>query len=258
MDYELNQKRVNFERDGFIIEKDLIDKERIENIHNEAKLIFSIQIERIGLNEPWTFYDGMKALYEHNFETFKNCGKQVQHLISLHDLSLNYCIIETAKKVCGLRFPNICTRPVLMFNSKELASNKAYHTTPLHQDIASMQGSKNSIVAWTPLIEMDDTHGFLKAIPGSHKEGLVSDDINDFGFGEVTDTDYTESNFVEVKLTMGDVILFDAHLIHKSGDVKHGRIRWSAHFRYNDLLEPTFIERGYPHPYIYKPVQLEK
>jgi hypothetical protein len=41
--------------------------------------------------------------------------------------------------------------------------------------------------------------------------------------------------------------------IHRSGENTSNSIRWSCHFRYNNLCEPTFIQRGFPHSYIYKP-----
>ena len=46
---------------------------------------------------------------------------------------------------------------------------------------------------------------------------------------------------------------FSAFLIHQSGNNITNNIRWSVQLRYNNLDEPTFIERGYPMAYIYKP-----
>jgi len=43
-------------------------------------------------------------------------------------------------------------------------------------------------------------------------------------------------------------------LAHKSGDILNDSIRWSCHFRYTDMLEQDFINRGFPNPYTYKPV----
>ena len=48
-------------------------------------------------------------------------------------------------------------------------------------------------------------------------------------------------------------LFFSSLLVHQSGTNMSSSIRWSCHFRYNNLLEPTFIARGYPHPYLYRP-----
>ena len=58
---------------------------------------------------------------------------------------------------------------------------------------------------------------------------------------------------VEVK--QGDALFFSSFLVHRSGDNVTDAIRWSCHFRYNDLAENTFIERKYPNPYTYAPQQ---
>ena len=51
----------------------------------------------------------------------------------------------------------------------------------------------------------------------------------------------------------GDLLAFSAFLVHRSGTNSTESIRWSCHFRYNDLAEATFVERGYPHAYVIIP-----
>jgi len=46
---------------------------------------------------------------------------------------------------------------------------------------------------------------------------------------------------------------FSTLLVHRSGNNVTESIRWSCHFRYNNLLDKSFIQRGYPHPFTYKP-----
>lgn len=42
-------------------------------------------------------------------------------------------------------------------------------------------------------------------------------------------------------------------LLHRSGINSTPSIRWSCHFRYNNLAESTFVQRGYPHSFLSKP-----
>jgi ectoine hydroxylase-related dioxygenase (phytanoyl-CoA dioxygenase family) len=58
---------------------------------------------------------------------------------------------------------------------------------------------------------------------------------------------------VPVEVERGDALFFSTLLLHSSGTNVREAIRWSCHFRYNNLLEPTFIDRGFPHPYVYRP-----
>ena len=62
------------------------------------------------------FERGMGELFDADLQTFTNCGKQAQHLISLHRLSLDERVVRAIVDL-GLEFPNISTRPVLYFNS---------------------------------------------------------------------------------------------------------------------------------------------
>jgi ectoine hydroxylase-related dioxygenase (phytanoyl-CoA dioxygenase family) len=64
---------------------------------------------------------------------------------------------------------------------------------------------------------------------------------------------FSDDDFVPVETEQGDALFFSAFLVHRSGTNVTNSIRWSCHFRYNNLDETTFVERGYPHNYIYKP-----
>ena len=72
------------------------------------------------------------------------------------------------------------------------------------------------------------------------------------GYGKAEDLPEL-SPAVPIEVEVGDALFFSAFLLHQSGTNVTDSIRWSCHFRYNNLQEPTFIDRGFPHPYIYRP-----
>lgn len=247
-----------FWTNGYKIIKNFYDANVIESIRLEAKYIFAEQMFKLNLInnkddilDEMIFEKGMKDLFQINYNTFLSCGKQCQHLISLHQISLDNKVIELIKSL-GLKRPIISTRPVLFTNSKEIAKNSVNHTVPPHQDWSSMQGSINSVIVWVPLMEMNKEIGPIDVIPQSHKNGLLLDKKEN-SFGIIDNLDY--SKFISLDgLKPGDIVVFSSFLIHKSGDNITNSIRWSCHFRYNDLDDESFIERGYPHAYIYKPI----
>jgi len=250
--------RENFNQNGYHLEKDFFDRERIRNIKEEAIKIFKNIFIAKGYLKSDSCLDSnmafhlMKKLFNEDFIQFSNCGKQIQHLISLHSLSISDKVISTLNKL-GIKNPVISTRPVLFFNHKDLAKDRIYHTMDYHQDWKSMQGSINSIVLWLPLMNISKLEGALKIVPGSHKKGLRNFEI-DNGFGMVSIESDEMSNVIDVEVNEGDALFFSSFLIHSSGENSSNYPRWSAHFRYNDLDDPTFIKRGYPHAYIYKPI----
>jgi ectoine hydroxylase-related dioxygenase (phytanoyl-CoA dioxygenase family) len=243
-----------YKKYGFLIIRNLFDKEQIQNITNQAQNIYKTQMMKLNLISSLNinnqeFEDNIKILFKNNFDTFLNCGKQCQHIIDLWKLSLDDKIINIIKFL-GIKNPNISTRPVLFSNSKYISKTDMNHTVPPHQDWASMQGSINSIVCWIPLVDINQNLGSIALVPASHKLGLLSNEKKD-SFGLVDN--FNDDDFKSCDVKQGDAIFFSSFLVHKSGDNITSNIRWSTHFRYNDLDEKTFVENGYPHAYIYKP-----
>lgn len=142
----------------------------------------------------------------------------------------------------------------MYFNHPKLAKEKVYHKVDAHQDWRSMQGSLNSIVIWIPLTDINRELGALQILPESHMQGLRTTKMQG-GFGMVSLTEEEKNQLITVEVEAGDVLLFSSFLIHQSGENVSNKPRWSCHFRYNDLDEPTFITRKYAHAYIYKPVE---
>jgi ectoine hydroxylase-related dioxygenase (phytanoyl-CoA dioxygenase family) len=249
-----------YRKSGFIHLRNFFRKEDIKKIYDEAKSVFYKQfVEMNYTNKTYTqlldqeFNHFLFKLFEDDNERIINCGKQVQHLISLHQLALNKKILLLLNEV-GITSPVISTRPVLFFNHPNLAKTKVYHTVDSHQDWRSMQGSLDSVVIWIPLRNISKELGALEILPSSHLHGLRTDYIEN-GFGMVNLSNEEKLNLVSVEVEAGDILLFSSFLIHQSGINITNEPRWSCHFRYNNLDERTFIERKYAHAYIYKPLE---
>lgn len=253
----MNDEHKQFLKQGFLHLRGFFSPARIQNIQEETKAVFVNQMNRVGIdtdfdwNDEVRFCKAMAALFNADMEAFINCGKQVQHSMNLHRLALDHSIEELLLDH-GLSRPNICTRPVLYFNHPSLAKEKVYHTVFSHQDWRSMQGSLDSVVIWCPLIDIDVSMGALKIVPGSHKAGLLTESV-EAGFGKVSEASFKPEDWLDVEVEQGDLLLFNSFLVHQSGDNVTDRIRWSCHFRYNNLDEQTFIERKYHHNYVYHP-----
>ena len=245
----------DYNENGFLLCRSFFPQDEIARVHAEAKEIFLAQMRRHGFGPPAiddeaAFDAAMVRLFDQDLQTFTNCGKQAQHLISLHRLSLEQRIIQMLNQL-GLEFPNISTRPLLYFNAKRLAKKEVYWRLDVHQDWRSMQGSLDSIVVWVPLIDIDSKLGALEVVPDSHRRGLLEAGMVD-GYGHLRE-EIDPGSFISVEVKRGDALFFSSLLLHRSGTNVTESIRWSCHFRYNNLAEATFIERGFPHPYLYRP-----
>lgn len=249
----------SYREQGYLLCKGLFAADEVERVHAEAKEIFAAQMQRYDLLPPnkddeAEFAAAMFKLFELDLPAFTNCGKQAQHMISLHRLSLDKRIVAQLRAL-GLDTPNISTRPVLYFNHERLAQKEVYWRLRLHQDWRSIQGSLDSVVVWLPLVDIDRNLGALEIIPGSHRWGLLAADLID-GYGHIVSEVAAQldlSALRSVELEQGDALFFSTFLVHQSGTNVTDAIRWSCHFRYNNLSEPTFVARGFPHPYLYRP-----
>jgi phytanoyl-CoA hydroxylase len=248
----------SFNENGFVHLKGFFKKEELNTILIEAKEVFYNQFLKLNLtDQKFTdlslseFDNLLYELFDKDMQAFTNCGKQVQHLMSLHSLSLKSEVKALLNEV-GVLKPVISTRPVMFFNHKHLSKERVYYYVDSHQDWRSMQGSLNSVVLWVPLMAIIKDLGALGIVPKSHKKGLVTSNVG-HGFGYVNLSEDDKYHEINIELELGDALLFSSFLIHRSGENVTDTPRWSCHFRYNDLSEKTFIQRGYPHPYIYRP-----
>lgn len=248
-----------FKENGFILIKNFFESNDITYLLSKAKEIFQIQFNHFGFPNYFTssqkmnddlFKSNMIRLFKEQPEVFKNCGKLIQTgLIELYKLATHNKLLNRIELLELLQYPNMCTRPVLFFNHPELAASPEYYMTPKHQDWPSMQASQNSLVVWIPLVDVNKENGSIILYPGSHKQGVLPfKSVGGFGTVEY------EGESIQPEMKVGDIAIFSTKLVHESGPILNDTIRWSCHFRYTDMLEQDFIERGYPNPYVYKPV----
>lgn len=242
------------QEEGYIILRNFFPKEKINRVKESAQRVFQIQFDKRKYTEG--FKENMVRLFKEDEEVFINCGKTIQQgLIELYSLAIDDKLLYELRNL-GIAVPNLCTRPVLFFNHPDLAKSEVYYKTPLHQDWPSMQSSSDSLVVWIPLLDVDSENGSIIIYPKSHLLGDLSDSVVG-GFATISDLNKFDSfglQPVQPNVESGDIVIFSTFLAHKSGDISNDSIRWSCHFRYTNLLDKDFIERGFPNPYVYKPI----
>lgn len=245
-----------FRQEGFLLLRNFLDKSVVENIYREAREIFAVQIKRVtgrvvDINNRDEFESAMFEFFEKDFTAFRNTGVTVQHSLSLHRFGVSDKIINLLKEV-GIEQPVVGARPAMQFNSRFLSKDGSKHwKLDAHQDWRTGQGSLDSTVIWFPMVDAGAELGALQVIPGSHKVGLLASSTSGYQ-GGIT-ADLKDEDFVQTEFQVGDLLIFSAFLVHQSGNNTTRNIRWSVQLRFNNLAEPTFIERGYPMAYIYKP-----
>ena len=65
-----------FKKNGFIVEKDFLDKNYLLEMLEVMQKVFSIQIKELYDGDSYENIDeGMRALFHQDYRVFKNCGK---------------------------------------------------------------------------------------------------------------------------------------------------------------------------------------
>lgn len=245
----LNYELEKFRNDGLVVYRNFFDRELITKLRSKSESIFQIQFDHFGYRGDYK--ENMISLFNEHIDVFINCGKQIQQgLVELYKLSINDKLLDKLKEL-GLEFVNMSTRPVLYFNHPKLAKEEHYYKTPIHQDWPSIQSSSDSLVVWVPLVDVTPDNGAVIFYPKTHKLGCLPNEVEG-GFAKVKFDREGYEKF-QPSMLIGDIVIFSTLLVHESGDIKDESIRWSCHFRYNNLLDKDFINRGFPNPYIYKP-----
>ena len=245
-----------YNKNGVVVIKSILDRSLLEDIKLEVQNIFVKAFLKnnilFDLKDENSFNMAIYKLFEISFNDFLGCAKAAQHILNMSNFASSSIIKEILNKL-GLEHPLICVKPIIFFNSRHLAKEEAHFKTPAHQDWRSMQGSLNSIVLWIPLIDINSELGPVEFIKKSHLNELKKTKNGNL-FQNIKIDKNLEKKFVSIPVEKGDLVIFSSFTIHRSGNNISEGIRWSMHFRYNDLNENSFIERGFPHPYkVYHP-----
>lgn len=245
----------DFHRDGYVIARQVIPANDVDELMQEFRDIFRLQMTRhgiVGKAVAGGDFDGALArLFDLSMASYLGAARLTQYLPSLHRLGAGGPLLDLMKQL-GIDRPVISTRPVVHIVSDALVVPGGYHRTPPHQDWRSVQGSIDAVTAWLPLVPVASGQNTLEVIPGSHSNGLLRTKPHAFGT-EVEPGRFGDGDFVPIDAEPGDVVLFSMFLVHRTGQGRGGGVRWAVSYRYNNLDEPSFADRDFPNPYIYKP-----
>jgi hypothetical protein len=245
-----------YRRDGYLVLKKQIPLAALKACLEEVCAVFNGMARQWSPSTPeahdlTSLTRVMTAIFECDPALFMAAGKLAQHTIALHRLGCDEAMLGPLREA-GLQMPAISTRPVIFIIHDALKVPGGYHKSPPHQDWRSMQGSLDSAVVWVPFADVAPGGHALEVLPGSHLCGLLPTDDDVFGH-RVDEAFLPDRPFAPLQLELGDAVLFSSFTVHRTGEAGGEVARLAASYRYNNVLEPSFVERGYPNPYIYRP-----
>lgn len=239
----------DFNSKGYVIVKKLFPQETIKDIMYEIQSIFKNKFESDNFqynkqSKEIISSEDMIRYYSFNKEGYIGCMRAAQKIPIFFQLASSKKILDLIKDL-GLKYPIISQEPILMLDNKKTSRTLGDWKTPSHQDWRSRQGSLNSVTMWIGLVNVTPELGPVEIIPGSHLKGLLPVEDDEW-FLRVKKDNINENEFVSMPVEAGDAMIFSHFLLHRSGTNKTDNFRYSLQFRYDDLLEPTFMNRNYP------------
>jgi phytanoyl-CoA hydroxylase len=245
-----------YRRDGFAVARGAIEVAELDTVADDIKGIFVRRARGLGVPIPAASdHDAFSQLLLRFFAADRNsylaAARQTQYLASVHRLGLSTAIMQLIGEV-GLEVPSQSTRPVVHFMADGLRIEGGYHKTPAHQDWRSAQGSLDGITIWLPIYDVTHSDYPLEVVPGSHMRGLLASTDDAFGH-RIVDGLVSDDDFMPLPLHRGDVVVFSGFLVHRTGALGGNRVRIALSYRFNNAADPSYVERNYPMPYIYRP-----
>lgn len=229
----MNAKEFFYEK-GYYLFKSILSDKQVKKALCDIRHVFEAAY---GQGDDRSIMD----LFAKDFESFLGCAKACQNLVSISALACNNDLIE-GLGLLGIRLPSFNTRPLISFSHKATAKREQNWKVGSHQDWPSVQGSLNGVTCWVPLLPVNSTLGPLEILPSSNRLGYLEHNLIEVPILEQD----PPGEFVPIPMDVGDVLVFNSFTVHRSGNNQSDCIRISAHFRYNDVLEPTFIQRKMP------------
>jgi len=254
-----NEQVATFARDGFLVLPSFYEPEEVETIQCGVHSIISLLIEQHQLSieqpdfTPETFDAGYQALIAHDRAlggVVYDAVKQIPAFIRLVASAQHEAVVRQLRNTdapavaaggYGIRIDN---------------PGEEKFRAGWHQDYPAQFRSLDGLVFWSSLVPMTWELGPVEFCVGSHQDGLAPvresdadnpDKTGAYGLTLADEGERVAKYEKAAPLTQpGDLVLVDFLTLHRSGENRANRSRWSMQMRWFNFAEPTGKRLGWP------------
>lgn len=258
------QEVATFNECGYIILKDVVCHEKLLAFKATLTRLTDAVLERASkkLDSEWMRFasidEKLIELKNNNPDHISLIQRIVSRTPEFFSLSSSMEALPFMRLLYGLDEPS----PVYVINNGVVftcphdQANTAVSNfeTDWHNDVFYTIPNTRFWQIWAPLLH-DATIdiGALIVCPGSHKDGVGKQVMNiDVNYNQryLMQTDVI-SNYTpkSVPVRLGDMMIFDSRLIHKSGKNSSTKIRCTMLGAYHDVMTPEFSPIGFEYKY---------
>uniref|UniRef100_A0A8C5PSL2 Phytanoyl-CoA dioxygenase, peroxisomal n=1 Tax=Leptobrachium leishanense TaxID=445787 RepID=A0A8C5PSL2_9ANUR len=212
------EQRQFYEENGFLVIKNMVSAEDLENFRKVFESICKKEVSVPGLVAVRDV-----AIPNSEYVPNQKAIIRIQDFQEVPEL-FRYCTLpQILKYVECFTGPNIMAMHTMLINKPPDAGKKTSRH-PMHQDLHyfPVRPADRMVCAWTAMERIDRSNGCLVVLPGTHKGTLKQHDYPEWEGGVnkmyhgIRDFDPNNPR-VHLVMEKGDTVLFHPLLIHGSG-----------------------------------------
>lgn len=238
--------RACFDADGYAVVRGVISPEALQCVESDVRAIVNAQLARLGrdVSANGPLFEALVALHRADLERYLQTLRLAAKLVSVFGLYAEGGV-QKLSQTLGVTLAAWQTAPVLHVMSERLRIPGGYHGVDVHQDWPALQSSLDAVTVWIPLYDVDEGCFPLEVVPASHLRGLLRGRPSKHIY-EIEPAELEGLQHVPLAVPRGGVALMSGFTVHRSGLQGGDRLRFAFSHRYENALEPSFVERGYP------------
>lgn len=213
------QQRLEYEKNGFVVVKNLIQPEKLDKYKSRFQEICSKKIE-----VPFMTVMKDVTIAKSEFLQGEKAITKIQDFANDDELFEYCCLPEIVDHIKSMVGENVMAMHTMLIN-KPPDSGSMTSRHPLHQDLYyfPFRPQDRIVCAWTAMEKITRKNGCLVVVPGSHKGEFLKHGYPDWKGGVnkmyygIQDFDFKGANLVHLEMEKGDTVFFHPILIHGSG-----------------------------------------
>lgn len=225
------------EKDGFVIIKNIINKNQVNKILKEMELTFDYCVSLSSKKKVLKSFDQKYMWLQKKHNKLKSRAYDISQL--------NQSMFKTifSKKLQNITKNYFGKSPLVDYPEIKFQDNLNKRLQPIHQDIYGTLSSK-SLIAWVALTKVSKFYGTLNLIKGSHKMGILKSKFyksNGFKAHGTIKNLYKNLKITHINIKSGDGVLFHPLLLHGSSKNFSKKIRINYIVRFADISGINYL-----------------
>ena len=243
---KMNNQSHLIKKNGFLILKNVLSKKDFIGIEklitNTAKIYTNAKITNFKFNNK-NFHDELISLRSQNNNKFSKFFDSLQTSTLAYNFWLNKKILKIVKNILNCKFEEISATD---FRIRIDSPVDKKNDLEWHQDSSYFRQNNNAVnglVCWIPLTNLLMNMGPLEILDKSHKFGFIKvNQSKKFGTTQrKIDKKYIKNkNLKKFELKLGDIIILNINMIHRSGKNTSKVFRMSNICRFHKIDKNRF------------------